>query len=29
MNAILADATGRGLDPTAFQSHLRRRYLEG
>jgi carboxypeptidase Taq len=27
MNEILAGATGRGLDPTAFQAHLRRRYL--
>jgi carboxypeptidase Taq len=27
-NAILQQATGRELDPLAFQSHLRRRYLE-
>jgi carboxypeptidase Taq len=27
MNAILAGATGRGLDPAAFQAHLRERYL--
>ena len=26
-NAILEQATGRKLDPTAFQAHLRRRYL--
>ena len=26
-NAILRGATGRGLDPLAFQTHLRRRYL--
>jgi carboxypeptidase Taq len=26
-NAILRQATGRGLDPLAFQAHLRRRYL--
>jgi carboxypeptidase Taq len=29
MNEILAGATGRGLDPTAFQAHLRARYLGG
>ena len=28
LNAILQQATGRKLDPMAFQSHLRRRYLE-
>jgi carboxypeptidase Taq len=27
LNAILAQATGRKLDPLAFQSHLRQRYL--
>jgi len=27
MNAILEQATGRPLDPSAFQAHLRRRYL--
>ena len=27
-NAILEQATGRALDPQAFQSHLRRRYLQ-
>jgi carboxypeptidase Taq len=27
LNEILAGATGRGLDPTAFQAHLRARYL--
>jgi carboxypeptidase Taq len=27
LNAILEQATGRGLDPLAFQAHLRRRYL--
>jgi carboxypeptidase Taq len=26
-NAILQQATGRKLDPLAFQTHLRRRYL--
>ncbi len=29
MNAILTGASGRGLDPSAFQAHLRRRYLDG
>jgi carboxypeptidase Taq len=29
LNQILAGATGRGLDPTAFQAHLRARYLGG
>ncbi|WP_428489790.1 carboxypeptidase M32 [Rhodopila sp.] len=28
-NDILAQATGRKLDPLAFQTHLRRRYLDG
>ncbi len=28
-NALLQNATGRTLDPTAFQNHLRRRYLPG
>jgi carboxypeptidase Taq len=28
LNEILSGATGRGLDPTAFQAHLRRRYLD-
>jgi carboxypeptidase Taq len=28
LNAILEGATGRALDPTAFQAHLRKRYLE-
>ncbi len=27
-NAILQQATGRGLDPLAFQAHLRQRYLD-
>ena len=27
LNAILRQATGRNLDPLAFQTHLRRRYL--
>jgi carboxypeptidase Taq len=27
MNAILQQAAGRALDPSAFQAHLRRRYL--
>jgi carboxypeptidase Taq len=27
LNEILAGATGRALDPSAFQAHLRRRYL--
>jgi carboxypeptidase Taq len=27
LNAILKGATGRPLDPAAFQAHLRRRYL--
>jgi carboxypeptidase Taq len=29
LNAILERATGRELDPLAFQAHLRRRYLHG
>jgi carboxypeptidase Taq len=28
LNAILAQATGRKLDPLAFQAHLRRRYVD-
>jgi Zn-dependent M32 family carboxypeptidase len=28
-NAIMEQATGRKLDPLAFQTHLRQRYLNG